>query len=86
MKGAALRFILISSAFLSVFFFPYPFTLFLSFIASVFVPWVAFIIGITQDALFMVPHEGRIPTATLLGAVASITALVVRRFVKARII
>jgi len=86
MMGSAVRFILISGALLSPFLFPYPFTLFLSFVASVFVPWLALIIGLTQDALFMVPHEGRIPTATLLGATASLLALVVRRFVKARII
>lgn len=86
MTGPTVRFVLIGSALLAPFLFPYPFTLLLSFIASVFVPWLALIIGLMQDALFMVPHEGRIPTATLLGAFASLFALIVRRFVKARII
>ncbi len=85
MSGNILRSICIASAFFSPFFFPYPLTLLLSLIASAFVPWIAVVVGIMQDALFMIPYEGRIPTATLLGAGASVVALVVRRFVKARI-
>jgi hypothetical protein len=85
MNGNVLRVICVSAALLSPFFFPYPLTLLLSLVASAFIPWIALVVGVMQDALFMIPYEGRIPTATLLGAGASVVALVVRRFVKARI-
>lgn len=85
MSGAILRFVIILGALLSSFLFPYPMTLVLSFAASVYVPWIAFMIGLMNDALYLVPHDGRIPTATILGALVSLSALVVRRFIKARI-
>lgn len=86
MNGNVIRIICVSGAFLSPFLFPYPLTLLLSFIASAFVPWIAIIVGVMQDALFMIPYEGRMPTATLIGAGISVLALIVRRFVKARIL
>jgi hypothetical protein len=86
MTGALFRFVLIGAALMSTFLFPYPFTLVLSFLASIFVPWLALMIGFMNDVLFMVPADDRIPTATILGALASLVALLVRRFIKARII
>lgn len=80
-----LRVVFVGMAFISPFLFPYPFTLALSFIASVFAPWVAVSVGLLMDAIFMIPHQHTVPLATLVGAGISFGALIVRRFVKARI-
>lgn len=85
MTGATPRFALIVSALFSFFLFPYPYTLALAFVASIFVPWFALALGLLYDALFMIPHEGSVPLASILGAVSSLLAHLVRRFVKARI-
>lgn len=87
MTGPSLfRLIFILAAVLAPFFFPYPYTLGLSFIASLFVPALAFMIGILSDALYLVPQKGAVPYASLIGAGVSLIALIVRRFIKARII
>jgi hypothetical protein len=71
--------------FLSLFFFPYPATLALSFLASLSFPLTALLVGVLSDALyFSAPHT--LPLATLLGVLASAIAFFVRRFIKARII
>lgn len=80
-----IRVALVIGAFLSPFLFPYPFTLFLSFLASMTMPWVALLVGLLVDALFFTPQGGGIPLATILGGVASLGAIIVRRFIKARI-
>jgi uncharacterized membrane protein (UPF0136 family) len=86
-----IRSILTLASFLSLFLFPYPYTLLLSFVASLFFPWVSLVVGIIADTVYFVPHPPQggglsIPYATLFGACASLLALFVRRFMKARII
>jgi hypothetical protein len=76
------------SAFLSLFFFPYPLTLALSFVASLYIPFAALIVGICADLVYLSWPEGgsALPVATLLGGALSLGALFVRRFVRERII
>jgi hypothetical protein len=83
MSMPIVRLVLISSALLSVFWFPYPATLVLSFIASIAFPFLGLLVGILVDALFYTfPH---IPVGTFYGIAVSIAAFLVRRFIKARI-
>jgi len=82
---SGIRIAFIGAVFFSPFFFPYPFTLVLSFAASLFVPFVGILIGILTDVLYFVPHVDHIPLASLLGALVSVVAFFVRRFLKARI-
>lgn len=70
----------------SAFLFPYPATLILSFVAGLFVPVIPLIVGILVDLYYHVPGASPLPFATLIGASVSIAAVLVRRFVKARII
>lgn len=84
--NGVLRIIVVGSALVSPFLFPYPYSFALSVCASVFVPWLALAVGVLHDALFFVPDAGSLPVASMLGIAASCAALLVRRFVKARII
>lgn len=83
-----MRATLITAAALSLFLFPYPFTLALSFAASLAFPPVAFLIGIAADILYFVPGEGwqALPAASLAGAGLSLAAFAARHFLKARIL
>jgi hypothetical protein len=82
------RMVLALSSFLSLFFFPYPLTLALSFAASLYIPFAALIVGIFADLWYLSWPEGStaLPVATLLGGALSLGALFVRRFVRERII
>lgn len=83
-----IRAVLALGAFLSVFLFPYPLTALLSFVASLYLPGVALLVGILVDLLYYVPEAAPygLPAASLFGLFLSLVALVVRRFVRARII
>lgn len=83
--GSLARALFILAALLSPFLFPYPFTLLLSFIASLFVPFVAIAVGLITDAVYFVPHITRFPLATFMNVFIFIIAFFVRRFIKARI-
>lgn len=78
------RIIVIGTAFLSVFFFPYAITSILSGIASLYFPPTAILVGVLTDLLYYMPPG--IPSASLAGIALSGTAFLVRRFIKARII
>lgn len=75
--------VLVGAAFLSVFFFPYPATLGLSFLASVLFPLAGVAVGVVADLMYYTPTQ--FPVASILGAGASVLGLLVHRFVKARI-
>jgi len=84
--GAVIRAVFILAAIASPFLFPYPVTVILSFMASMFVPYVAFAIGMLTDAIYLVPQGETLPLATMIGLGVSLFAFLVRRFIKARII
>lgn len=77
---------ILALAFCSPFFFAYPYTLLLSFLASLFVAPVGVLVGMLTDVLYSPHLFTGIPVGTLLGALVSLVAFVVGRFVRARII
>ena len=79
------RSVLAAAAVLSVFLFPYPLTLLLSFLASLYLTPVALVVGILADLVYFAPGAAPVPFMSLLGGGLSVLALLVRRFVKARI-
>lgn len=86
-----MRALFVLLAFLSLFLFPYPYTVLLSLIASLYLPFAALVVGVLADILYfspLPPSSGglSLPVGTLLGALLSVLALFVRRFVKTRII
>lgn len=81
-----IRFVLIAASVSSLFLFPYPLTLILSFVASLFFPPTAFLIGAFADLLYFTSYDSALPTALLFGIGLSLIALFVRRFVRTRII
>ena len=81
-----IRFVIILAAFLSPFFFPFPATLVLMFAAATLVPPVALVIGVLVDALYLAPGAVALPWGTLWGVALTLLGLLVRRFIKARII
>lgn len=78
-----MRFALIGLSILSLFVFPWPMTLTLGFIASLFFPPLALVLGVAAEFLY---GAHGVPYAVLVGAVASIIAFVLRGFVKERIV
>ncbi len=80
-----MRFVLIALAVLSPFLFPYPVTLALSFVASLFYPPLALVVGILTDLLYYVPSVAPLPLAVLTGLALSIAAFFMQRFLKTRI-
>ncbi len=81
-----MRFLFVLLALASVFLFPYPATLILSFAAGLFVPAIPLVSGILVDLYYHAPGASLVPLATIYGALLSIAAVVVQRFIKARII
>lgn len=81
-----MRIVLAAAAFLSPFFFPFPATLVLAALASLYLPPIALLVGILTDLLYYTPGAATWPIATILGLFISLAALLVRRFLKARII
>ncbi len=81
-----IRSVLIIAAVLSPLWFPYPLTLVLSFAASLVLPGAGLFVGIFTDVLYFNPQVSMIPVASVTGAAISLGAVLVRRFVKARII
>ncbi len=81
-----IRIILIAAAFLSPFLFPYPATLILALVASLLLPPVGIMIGLLVDALYYTSGASWLPVGILTGAVLTLLGILVRRFVKTRII
>ncbi len=66
------------STFVSVIFFPWPFTAFLVLIASFFEPLVPLSVGLFVDTLYYDPQAGALPVFTLYGLALSIIIVLVR--------
>ncbi len=81
-----IRVVLVFAALLSPFLFPFPVTLLLMFAAATFLPVAALVVGILVDVLYYSPEASFLPVGVLSGAVLALLGLLVRRFVKARII
>lgn len=73
-------------AFISTVLFPWPLTVILALVASIFDPLVPLAVGLFADTLYYVPHTGTIPLFTLYGALATIAAFFVRSRLKTGII
>ncbi len=82
-----IRILLSVLTFISLFLFPYPFTAALSFAASLSFPWLALVVGFLAELLYYAGSETYrpLPLALITGAVLSLAALFVRRFVRERI-
>lgn len=78
-----MRILFVCAAVLSLFIFPWPFALILGTIAAVYLPGAALGLGVLYDVLYF--PGGTWPLATILGFVGTGVALLVRRFVKTRI-
>jgi hypothetical protein len=81
-----IRAVLSVAALLSPFFFPYVVTLVLAVSAALFLPAVALFTGILVDLLYYTPGASPLPFATIAGVCIAGLAIVVRRFLKARIL
>lgn len=64
--------------FVSVIFFPWPLAAALAVILALFVPLVPLAAGLFCDTLYYTPAAGSWPLATLLGAVLTLAAFIVR--------
>lgn len=80
-----IRFLISLAALLSPFLFPYPATLLLSFVASLYLPWIAVAVGALTEASYGASGAHPFPLALLLGALLTLIALLVRRFVASNI-
>lgn len=80
-----MRIVVPVAALFSVFWFPYSLTLFLSFVAGVFVPWFPLVLGILSDLLYYVPSVSFLPMGTVAGLILSVISLGMRSFLKTRI-
>lgn len=71
-------------ALIAPFVFPWPLALILGFIAAVFIPFLAPLLGVLVDSVYWTPGTG-LPYATMIGLVGFLIASVVHRFMKTRI-
>lgn len=78
MRGALTFF-----AFVSVIFFPWPFTALLALVAAFTEPLVPLAVGLFADTLYYVPSAHAWPLLTLGGAVVTIIAVLVRSRLRA---
>ncbi len=81
-----MRIVFSVAAFLSPFFFPFPLTLLLSAVAGFFLPAVPLLVGMLVDLLYYVPESSLLPLGTVCGVLIAAACVLVRQFVKARII
>jgi hypothetical protein len=81
-----MRGILTLFTFVSVIFFPWPFTALLALVSSLTEPLVPLAVGMFADTLYYAPSAGALPFFTLAGAVATTIALLVRSRLRAGII
>ncbi|MFA5998157.1 MAG: hypothetical protein WC814_02110 [Candidatus Paceibacterota bacterium] len=75
--------ILTIATFVSVLFFPWPLSVLLALIASLFEPLVPVAVGLFADTLYYAPSAGTLPVFTLYGLVVSIIAALVRSRLRA---
>ena len=79
----AIRIALCILAVLSPFFFPWPYALVIGFVAALFFPPIALIVGVLIDALYF--GGSGLPLFTLYGIIGAAMAYFVHQFVKTRI-
>lgn len=79
-----MRVISIIAALAAPFMFPAPLMVFLAAVAAFFSPFIAVSVGILVDLLYRAP--GEFPYGLIVGALGTVVALLVRRFVETRII
>jgi hypothetical protein len=80
-----MRWPLLSLAFLSPFFFPWPLTALLALIAASITPLAPLAIGLSLDALYYVRGVSALPWWTFYGLIATLLAYGVRRFLETSI-
>jgi hypothetical protein len=84
-RSIIIRFLVVGAALLSPFFFPIILTIGLALLGAAVSAWIPLTVGILLDALYW--NAGvEVPLATLVGAIGSIIAFLVHRFVKTSII
>ena len=81
-----IRIIVIAAALFAPFLFPYPFTLVLSFAASLFFLPIAVVVGALTDLVYYTSAASAFPLALIVGAFISCVAFLVRRFARARLL
>lgn len=81
-----IRILVLLSALISLFIFPWQVSLAFMFAASLFLPPAGLALGIIADLIYFVPGAAFMPFFTLFGLVFFGIALLVHRFVKTRII
>lgn len=81
-----IRIVVLVSAVLSFFFFPYPVSALLLLAVALLLPFAGFALGLFAEALYFSPGVHVLPLWAIGGACATAFALLVHRFVKTRII
>ena len=81
-----IRLAAVLAAFVSLFIFPWPFSVALMLAASFFVPPAGLALGVIGDLAYFVPGAASLPYLSLYGAACTLAAVLVHRFVKTRII
>lgn len=80
-----LRILIPAFALVSLFYFPWPVTLVLIFIAALCLPVLGLALGALTDLVYYTPAASGVPWFLIAGAGATACALLVHRFVKTRI-
>ncbi len=78
--------ILTVATFVSVVLFPWPLSVLLALVASLFEPLVPLAAGLFADALYYAPSAGRMPVFALYGLALTLAAVFVRSRLRAGII
>lgn len=76
-----MKFLLVLLALAAPFLFPYPATLFVAFLASLYFPGAALLSGALAELLYYAPGVG-VPVALIAGGALSFIALIIRRFAR----
>ncbi|HEX7651481.1 MAG TPA: hypothetical protein VF439_02075 [Candidatus Paceibacterota bacterium] len=85
-RGTAATAVLTIAALAAPFLFPWAYAAVLAFALALAEPLAGIACGIIADALYYAPGTAHAPLGTALGFAGTLTAYLVRRFVKARII
>ncbi len=80
-----LTIVLVASAFVSLFFFPWPLTVLMGLGAGILVPLVPLALGLLADTLYWAPGVIGVPLYTIGGALLTVLAYLVRARLLTRI-
>lgn len=80
-----IRGVVIALPILSLLFFPAPVAGILALLAAFYTPWAPLAVGVVADALYYTHGVGLWPIYSLVGAFATLAAILVRRFVETSI-